>query len=243
MTQGRTMKAILLSGFALITGLVTWAAAHDPQQPYRPPADYKDFDLKVLGITWVAEARDPQTGFIVGGKNSTESIRKLTHINGRTIAALEKDMRPGASSKAGFLGPDEKLLDVLAEDNADVVDRLGLTHQQLARHLRLLGQVGRWAFDADPPSDGHNFTYHGRRFRVQVKLARGYQESPFHDNTKANTDVTLQNLDGGKTLRYSLLVPDMVERYGFYEGKGTPYRVGPKAILEVLDFIKPPQAK
>jgi hypothetical protein len=31
----------------------------------------------------------------------------------------------------------------------------------------------------------------------------------------------------------------MIERYGFYEGKGTPYRVEPGKVLEVLDFIKP----
>ena len=34
------------------------------------------------------------------------------------------------------------------------------------------------------------------------------------------------------------VVPDMIERYGFYEGKGTPYRVDPKKIVEVFDFLK-----
>jgi hypothetical protein len=31
----------------------------------------------------------------------------------------------------------------------------------------------------------------------------------------------------------------MVERYGFYEGKGTRFRVDPRAIVEVLDFLAP----
>ena len=31
----------------------------------------------------------------------------------------------------------------------------------------------------------------------------------------------------------------MIERYGFYEGKGTPYRVDPAKVLEVFDFVKP----
>jgi hypothetical protein len=31
----------------------------------------------------------------------------------------------------------------------------------------------------------------------------------------------------------------MIERYGFYEGKGTMYRVDPRQILEVFDFLKP----
>jgi hypothetical protein len=31
----------------------------------------------------------------------------------------------------------------------------------------------------------------------------------------------------------------MIERYGFYEGKGLRYRVEPAQILEVFDFLKP----
>jgi hypothetical protein len=37
---------------------------------------------------------------------------------------------------------------------------------------------------------------------------------------------------------FSLLVPEMVERYGFYEGKGTLYRVDLRAAVDVLDFLK-----
>jgi hypothetical protein len=35
----------------------------------------------------------------------------------------------------------------------------------------------------------------------------------------------------------------MIERYGFYEGKGTRYRVEPRAVLEVLDFLKPTKGR
>jgi hypothetical protein len=30
----------------------------------------------------------------------------------------------------------------------------------------------------------------------------------------------------------------MIERYGFYEGKGTPYRVEPADVLEVFPYLK-----
>ena len=45
-------------------------------------------------------------------------------------------------------------------------------------------------------------------------------------------------LDNAKSIRYGLLVPFMVERYGFYEGKGTPYRVEPRQVIEVFDFVQ-----
>ena len=48
----------------------------------------------------------------------------------------------------------------------------------------------------------------------------------------------MENLDNGKMLGYALLVPHMIERYGFYEGKGTPYRVDPRIVVEVFDFLQ-----
>jgi hypothetical protein len=191
----------------------------------------------------VPEQIDPETGFVIGGKNSTELICGLTKINGRTIAELEADMRPGArsevGSKAGFLGLDEKLLDVLATDNAYVVDQLGLTHQELARHLRALVVLGKRTVPRDWKGKGGEFEYNGRRFQIQLHGPYGgSQPSPFYDGTYASWDVTAWNLDNGKKLWWSPLVPDMIERYGFYEGKGTHYRVDPRDILELCDFIQ-----
>jgi hypothetical protein len=212
-------------------------------QTKEPPRDFKDFDLKELGIELVAPRKDPRTGFVVGGKNSSALIRGLKEINGRTIAQLEKDMRPGARSEdfegsaKGFLGPEEKLLDVLAADNQYVVDELGLTHQDLARHLRVLAAIGDW--QQARKKLGTEFLYHGRRMRVEGLYFKGDQFSPFRDGTNASTEAIIHNLSNGKKLAYSLLVPDMIERYGFYEGKGTPYRVEPRRILELLDFLKP----
>lgn len=199
--------------------------------------DFTNVRLESLGIKPVEAKKDPKTGFVVGGKNATAVIQGLTEIAGRSIAALEKDMRPGADSDVGsdkgFLGPDERLLDVLAADNRYVVEKLGLTHQDVARHLHALGAIGRKLKDEE-------FLYHGRRFQVKIAMFRGYQLSPFRDGTMSNTDATIRNLTSGKSVELSLLVPFMIERYGFYEGKGTPYRVDPARVMEALDFLKKP---
>jgi hypothetical protein len=172
--------------------------------------------------------KDAKTGFVIGGKNETTLIKKLTEINGLSVAELEKKMRPKALSKVGFLGTEEKLTDILAEDNAFVVDQLGLTHQELGWHLRALAAAG----------NNETFTYNGKKFKITITQAKFFIESPFADGTKTNTDVKLHNLDNGKKLQYSLMVPLMMERYGFYEGHDTPFRVDPQQIVEVLDFLK-----
>jgi hypothetical protein len=206
------------------------------------PKDYKDVDLKALGVKLVEARKDARTGFVVGGKNATSLIKELKEINGRAIADLEKDMRPGAKttgdvgSEKGFLSPDESLLAVMAADNKFVVDDAGLTHQELARHLRVLAAIDLRL--RSQRQAGSEFVYYDRRFKLEMRFARGFQRCPFRDCTKSNTDVTLHNLSSGKKLEYSLLVPDMIERYGFYEGQGIPYRVDPRKILEVLDYLE-----
>lgn len=180
--------------------------------------------------------KDDKTGFVIGGKNPTELIAKLSEINGRSIAQLETDMRPKKLSSAGFLGPEEKLLDVLAADNRYVVDEMGLSHQELARHLHALAAIGDWLALHDKAGD--EFVYHGKRFKALVEHARWSAKSPFDDGTKSGSNATVTNTETGKRMRYGLLVPYMVERYGFYEGKGTPYRLEPQTVVDVLGFLK-----
>jgi hypothetical protein len=220
---------------------VSLSAAQAPPAADDKSPDLAQFlDLAKYYVAPAAATKDSKSGFVVGGKNDTALIGRLTEINGRTIDDLENDMRPGASSEvgstAGFLGPDEKLLDVLAADNRFVVDERGLTHQELAKHLHAIGSIGRWQWHQK--NEEIQFVYRGRRFKVKTAVSKGSQPSPFMDGTVSGTDVTVENLETGKKMRYGLLVPYMIERYGFYEGKGTRYRVEPATVLEVFDFLE-----
>ena len=233
----------------VILASATYFSASVPLVRAQPPSkdkknlDLADFlDLGEYYVKPVAAQKDPKTGFIVGGKNESALIKGLKEINGRKIADLEKDMRPGAKSDKGvgstkgFLGKDEGLLEVLATDNELVLGELKSSHQELAKHLHALGTIGLWQFKHK--KEEAEFVYHGRRFKVKTQIARGFQLSPFLDDTKTNIYAEVQNLDNGNKIGYSLLVPYMIERYGFYEGKGTPYRVDPREVMKVFDFLK-----
>jgi hypothetical protein len=218
-------------GITLVLMLQATGCATLPGADRAPKKDFKDVPLEDLEITAVKAEKDPTTGFVVGGKNATSMIPGLKELNGRSITELEKEMRPGSASAKGFLGARERLLEILAEDNKYVVDELGRTHQELAIHLRVAAAIGEKAKQEE-------FVYYGRRFRITLEYTLGYQDSPFNDGTRTSGEATLENLSNGKKIHYSLLVPDMIERYGFYEGKGTPYRVDPRKIVEVFDFLK-----
>jgi len=115
------------------------------------------------------------------------------------------------------------------------VDDRGLTHQELARAMHALGAVAMWQYAKN--TSGTEVVYRGRRFKTKAVRTRGTQPSPFLDGIESGDNVTIENVDTGKKVEHALLVPHLIERYGFYEGHGTRYRVEPAKILEVFDLI------
>lgn len=180
-------------------------------------------------------------GFKINGRNETSLIRSLSTLNGTPIAQLERRMCPrigtyGVITEAGFLGMDESLTDVLADDNETVLG-MGLTHQELADFLH--------TFDRAPGKmDGFSANYDivkykGERFAHVATVWKGFKESPFNDGVQTDTDHTVISLKTGAGISYSGLLPEMIGRYGFYEGRGTGYRLDPKRVAEVAGFIPP----
>lgn len=215
------------------------AAASDSDEiPEFAEADLIDLTHKSpqdFNFAYTDPVQDGESPFLIAGQNQTELIRSLSSLNGRSIEELEAQMRPGASGEegsiAGFLGGYESLLTVLANDNDFVIDELKTDHQSLARPLLLIGYFAEANAYGDDPV---GIRLGELRLQVQCVSYKGFQYSPFFDQTRANSDVTVRNLDTGFELKYSLLVPHMIERYGFYEGEGTQYRVSPKDIGQLL---------
>lgn len=188
-----------------------------------------DDQLKIHPFT---PAKDSASAFVIGGVNSDDVIAGLTSLNGVSIAELEHAMRPDQSSTDGFLGADESLIGVLLADNA-FVRQAGLTHQTIAHELKRMKALAGLGFT--------KFKYRGRHFELHLSSSKGWQDSPFRDGTAHPGDFKLTNLDTGVSTGGGQLVLDLIERYGFYEGQGTRYRVDPRQLVRVLDFLTPPR--
>src|SRR5262249_55142121 len=91
---------VLSPGRLFITPPAAQAPAVDGARDFTPFVEFAQ-----LLPPRVEPHKDEKTGFIVGGKNPTALLGKLTEINGRSIAQLEADMRPKKLSGAGFMGP------------------------------------------------------------------------------------------------------------------------------------------
>lgn len=140
----------------------------------------------------------------------------------------QERMAPGVITRDGFLGDDRRpLADILLADE-EAVKALGLEHATIAGRmveLRDAGMAGLGEFVDVAP-----------HFEVRVDSVRGRLPCPFGDpGIFPKTNVTVRNTRTGREITYTDLHIHLVWVHGFYEGRGSPFRLEPKDLAEVLE--------
>jgi len=196
------------------------------------------------------------------GLHAQAELDRTERITGKLLEVITTLGRPRNASGEGFLAADEDILSVLKGDNG-LVQRLGLTHPQLAKPLfhvwnlilteYELGRMGRsW--------DNIQYVlYNGRKIRFgQVHPTWGFQPSIFNDEITGAFDIGFYrdldeqerrflreeypHLNEGQMaelvrklshISIGEMVPYYVMRYGFNEGH-TGYRADPIAIASIF---------
>jgi len=140
---------------------------------------------------------------------------------------VQDQMRPGVITQEGMLGTDTRpLVDILEEDDA-VVHRLGVTHAAIATRMRELRRAGVAGLANSVPVAPH--------FDVEVDGVRGRLPCPYEDGTTSKTNTTVTNTILGRTIVFTDLHIHMIERHGFYMGRGSHYRLNPADLVEILE--------
>ena len=207
-------------------------------------------------------------------------------------------MRPGAWSREGFLGPDERLEDVIRADR-QTLEELEVDPGQLADTLDcLLGAsnagwlklfkehredieedvqaaatvasitaaeqrfgpvepcllpfvllLGKTAAELPPEAEEHAATSPGAlvdgRLDVLMIGTFGYQECPWSQTrlgggepscATGSSDWAIRDRQRGLEMRGPELITHLIREHGFFEGFGSPYRVDPRALAELLQL-------
>ena len=142
------------------------------------------------------------------------------------IQKIQENMQPGAFSAEGFLGDDSRnLVDILREDD-EIVQKLGYQHQDIAARMRELTKIAVPGLGR-PTDAGIGM--------VSSEDHRGKIPCPFRDRyyaDKRNTQF-VSNKDG-TTIYWTDLHIHMIEAHGFYEGKGSRFRLDPEILIRYL---------
>lgn len=146
---------------------------------------------------------------------------------------IQAQMQPGVLTRDGFLGSDRrKLADILDADDAEV-NRLGLTHEGIAARMRELRDAGKKGIGLPIRVGGD--------FEVRVDSVRGKLPCPFgHAGLFQKMNTTVRNLAGGGEVTYTDLNIHMIGEHGFYEGRGSGFRLEPAELKEILAVPESP---
>lgn len=155
------------------------------------------------------------------------------------IAQLEEKMRPGKSSRAGFLGPDESLREVIEGDLA-TLNKLGITPKQIADRLEtIIGKALRLRDLKTRTSELSNYFVVEGKFSVNMQGYLGMQECPFRDIGdmcgSGSRDYEIYNEDTDEQIFFPALIIHLIRDHHFFEGN-TMYRLDPAKAVNVLEI-------
>ena len=145
---------------------------------------------------------------------------------------IQEKMKPGIITRDGFLGTDGRnLIDILTEDDAKV-KRLNLTHAQIAKRMRELRDAGKKGLG--------DFISVAPHFEIRVDMVRGKLPCPFgHPGLIQKTNVQVRNLKTNREITFTDMHIHMIGDHGFYEGKGSPFRLELSDLIDTLEIELP----
>ncbi len=144
------------------------------------------------------------------------------------LQQIQEQMKPGVITLSGFLGTDTRnLVEILIDDEA-AVRRLGRTHRRIADRMQYFRDCGYEGLGEFITVDGH--------FEVRVDSVRGKLPSPFGGaKLYRKVNSTVRNTAKGREITFTDLQIHFIRDHGFYEGKGSPFRIEPEEIIEILE--------
>ena len=139
---------------------------------------------------------------------------------------IQARMQPGILTMKGFLGHDPRpLAEILAGDLATVT-AAGITHAQIADRLAAITRQGTDLMEREVTVEG--------RFQVTVRDDRGLLPSPFGGGRYAKGDTEVTDPRTGRTFRWNDLTLHLIRDHGFYNGRGSDYRLEPEELVAVF---------
>ena len=150
--------------------------------------------------------------------NSSEPPEQ--HTGDPYLAEIERSLRHG-----NYLREDERTLARILEDDAEEVSRLGMDLEEIGDRMKKLYEEGQRGLGDPVTVDG--------TFEVVVIEARGILACPFRDHFPSpKVIVEAANLKTGRTLRFSVLGWHLIQEHGFFQGKGSPFRIEPRDLYD-----------
>lgn len=140
---------------------------------------------------------------------------------------LERMLRSSKLVDGGFMGTDPRTpLEVIESDTA-VLERLGVTARKVAGRMREL------TFQAKPALG--NWVEIEEKYRLKTEDYKGSLICPWpHVGRYEKRLTTCRRLDTDEEMIWTDLNIHLIDAHGFFEGKGSAFRLEPERLVRIL---------
>lgn len=141
-------------------------------------------------------------------------------------------LAPGALCRDGFLGDDRRGLQEILDTDRAAVEALGLTHRDIAGALDAACRAAMAGLGAPVHLPDGNLV-------AEFHEAMGAVPSPWGEGKLfAKGEVVVADTSTGERLVYTPLSVHLVGEHGFYQGRGSPYRIEPAKVARLFGLGK-----
>ncbi len=143
-------------------------------------------------------------------------------------SVVQERMRPGRLTRDGMLGNDARPPAEIIDADAAALARAGVTCREIAERLHRITELARKALG--------NPVEIAPALEAWMEEGMGRMSCPFGDPGRWPKAVTyLRHRPTGRLLQWSDLGIHMIEEHGFFEGKGSAFRIQPEEIMGQID--------
>lgn len=147
---------------------------------------------------------------------------------------IEALMRSDDLVAGGFLGGDHRTLEEIIEDDKAELERCGVTAETLAEKMALVSARAAEGLGCYVAINEH--------LSARCDDNRGLLVCPWGDNVRRyKTVTTAVQTDSRLQLQWSDLSIHLVGAHGFFEGRGSVFRLEPRELCELLSVIELPE--
>jgi len=140
---------------------------------------------------------------------------------------LEDMLRSSHLVAGGFMGADDRsFIEIIETDDAELV-KMGYSLKDLADRMDTITEIAKKSLG--------NWAELDEKRLAMISEAKGLLVCPWpHPGkfTKTVTTVKLKNSD--ETISWTDLNIHLIAEHGFFEGKGSPFRIEPKKLIKII---------
>jgi len=140
---------------------------------------------------------------------------------------LETVLKSSKLVAGGFMGYDTRSVSEIIDSDTNELSRFGLTSEQVAGRMQQITDIAKSGLETWVRIDDN--------LQAKTDEARGFLPCPWpHSGRFVKRITILRRVNTSDTIRWSDLNIHLIDEHGFFQGKGSSFRIEPKKLIEMI---------